>query len=249
MSSAAPLRGDLIGDVARLALRLTSERDAAEVTAILDEVCTAIGADAAAFATFVRDDESYESYRFILACDPAWCLQYEIGACYMHDPWLAYVRRSAEPTLAKHIPVCTGAERTVVKLAEDFGFRSALVVPAQAPQGLTRLGALCLGSATNHFFETDELPAVSFAATGLAAQLHEWQIKQLRMELLARVDVTEAELELLRHEREGRKSKQVAQLIGCSWQSVDSRWQRLNAKFNVTSRVAAARIAAEYGLI
>jgi DNA-binding CsgD family transcriptional regulator len=240
---------DFFGRIAQIALRLKSGAEAGEVAAALADARQMFDADSAAFASFVRDDESCESYRYIVACDPAWCLEYESRAFFMVDPWLAYVRQHAEPTLASRIPAGTGVEKAVVALAERFGFRSAIVVPAQAPQGLTRLGALCLGSFTAGYFEGCDLPRVTFAAAGLAARLHEWQIESLRNELLNRVSLTEGELELLRHERDGRKSKQIAKLTGSTWQSVDSRWQRLNAKFGVTSRSAASRIAAEYGLI
>jgi len=235
--------------VAGLAMRVSGDLDASEVSGLLAEMNSCCGTDAAVFASLIKEDETFESYRFILACDPTWCLEYESTASYMNDPWLEYTRHHSEPILAERIVARTVREKEVVALAKRFGFTSAIVVPTHSPQGLTRLGALCLGSEEPDYFDDRTLAAVSFAATGLAVRLHAWQIEKLRDELLARVRFSEFELSLLSHERNGLRSKEVAALTQSTWQLVDMRWQRLNAKLGVSSRSAAARIAAEYGLI
>ena len=56
-----------------------------------------MGTDAAAFVSFSRDDPSHESFRFLLACDPVWCLEYERRAWYTNDPWLQYSLTHSEP--------------------------------------------------------------------------------------------------------------------------------------------------------
>jgi len=241
--------GEFFQRIADLAMRVTSELDSGEVSAVLAEACDLCGADAAAFASFVKDDEAYESYRFILACDPTWCLEYESNACYMHDPWLEYTRHHSEATLATRIPARTAQQVEVVALARRFGFASAIVVPAQSPQGLTRLGALCLGSAQPEYFDEQTLAAVSVAVTGLVVRLQAWQIATLRDELLTRTRLSDDDLALLAQQREGRSSKEIASMTNTTSQGVDSRWQRLNAKLGVSSRTTAAQLAAEYGLI
>ena len=240
---------EFFGGLAILAMRVAKAADAVEVTALLGDAASLVGADAAAFASFVRDDETYESYRFILACDARWCLEYETGACYMHDPWLEYARNHAEPVLAEDIAARTDRESAVIDLARRYGFASAIIVPAQAPQGLTRLGALYLGSAEPGYFRDDGLTAVACAATPLAMRLHEWQIAQLRQELLDHARLSDDDIWLLQHQKRGHGSKQIAASMNTTSMSVDSRWQRLNAKLGVSSRNAATRLAAEYGLI
>jgi DNA-binding CsgD family transcriptional regulator len=242
-------RPEFFAGCADVATRLLHAADAGEVAALLAEAGALLGADAAAFASFVKDDEAYESYRFILACDATWCLEYESGACYMHDPWLQYVRHHAEPVLAENIRARTDQERAVVDLERRYGFASAVIVPAQAPHGLTRLAALCLGSEMPGYFNDDGLPAVTFAAAALALRLHEWQIGQLRQELLEHTRLSDEDIVLLQFQRQGHGSKQIARATNSSPMSVDSRWQRLNAKLGVSSRVAAANLAAEYGLL
>jgi hypothetical protein len=249
--SLAEITGDaeFFGRVAALAVRVPACADGSDVSMLLEQACGLFGADAAAFASFMKDDEAYESYRFILACDPTWCLEYEGNACYMHDPWLEYTRHHSEPMLADRIAARSGPEREVVALAQRFGFASAVVVPEHAPQGLTRLGALVIGSASPGYFVEATLPAVAFAATGLAQQLHAWQIAKLRDEVRDRVRLGDEDMVLLACERDGLGSKEVARLTNSTSQAIDSRWQRLNARLGVSSRAAAARLAAEYGLI
>lgn len=254
MSNRPPLhevtkRTEFFAALAELAMRMAHATDAAEVTALLGDAASLVGADAAAFASIVRDDETYESYRFILACDARWCLEYECGACYMHDPWIEYARHHAEPALGQDIGARTHREAEVIALARRYGFASSVLIPAQAPQGLTRLGALCVGSDDPTYFDAEGLTAVTCAATPLTMRLHEWQIGQLRQELRVQARLSDDDIWLLQHEKRGLGSKQIAARLNMTPMSVDSRWQRLNAKLGVSSRSAAARLAAEYGLI
>ena len=80
-------------------------------------------------------------------------------------------------------------------------------------------------------------------------ELHEWWLRHLRDELAAATGVTQADVELLSQELLGHSTKTIARTLGLSTGSVDSRFQRLNIKLGVPSRKAAARVAAEYGLI
>ncbi|NUZ09123.1 autoinducer binding domain-containing protein [Piscinibacter koreensis] len=240
---------DLLPRFANIASRIPAAADGAEVGELLAEAVVLLGADAGAFASFMKDDEHDSSYRFILACDPAWCLEYENGACFMHDPWISYARHYSEPTLASRIVARTERERQVVAMARRYGFQSTLIVPAHSPQGLTRLGGLCIGSSQPAYFDGDGLAAVAFAATPLAMRLHEWQVAQLRRELLDRAQLSETDILLLRHARAGQRSKQSAAVLKVNPVSIDSHWQRLNARLGVNSRISAANMAAEYGVI
>ena len=98
-------------------------------------------------------------------------------------------------------------------------------------------------------FEGERFQEVSFAATPLAMRLNEWQVAQLRQELLDQARLSDSDVDLLRHERQGHGSKEIAAQLLMNPLSVDSRWQRLKARLGVTTRTAAALKAAEYGLI
>ena len=75
--SAAPDRFALVGEVA---LRIEKAADTAAVVELLEEGCRRLGADVATFLSFMQDEESCPSFRFLLACDPCWCVEYEAQA-------------------------------------------------------------------------------------------------------------------------------------------------------------------------
>jgi DNA-binding CsgD family transcriptional regulator len=236
----------LAGEVIR---RVPEAADETQALALLIEATQRLGADASAFVSFIRDDVSHESYRFLLACDPTWCLEYERRSWYANDPWLAYAVCHSEPTRASEIPVTSRQQREAVELAAQYGFRSAAIIPAPSSGGLSRLGVLCLGSETSGFYEGDGFTVLKLAARPLAMELHEWWIARIRAELIATTRITEEDVRLLRLERQGRSTKHIAAELDMSKSAVDSRFQRLNAKLGVPNRRTAAALAAEYGLI
>lgn len=242
-------RPEYFGRVAQVIQRVSSALDEAEALSLLQEGAVAMGADVAAFGSFIRDDPSHESYRFLLACDPVWCQEYLRRSWYSHDPWLNYALRHTEPVCASEIPVVTKEEHAIVSLASEFGVQSGAVVPAPASGNLTRIGVLFLGSTKQGFFESDGFVALKVVARSLAMELHEWWIERIKRELMERARITEDDLVLLRHEREGHSTKTIAAALDTSQSSVDSRFQRLNNKLGVPNRKAAANLAAEYGLI
>src|SRR5512132_920501 len=87
---------EYFGRVSEVVQRLPSAADEAEALALLQDAANCIGADSAAFGSFIRDDPSHESYRFLLACDPVWCLEYGRRAWYAHAPWLNYALQHSE---------------------------------------------------------------------------------------------------------------------------------------------------------
>jgi DNA-binding CsgD family transcriptional regulator len=243
--TAAP---DYFARISEVVLKMEAAPDAATLIELLDEAVRRIGADVAAFLSFIQDDDC-ESFRFLIACDPQWCVEYEQHAWYADDPWLAYARRHAEPILASDIAVHGEAQSAVLRLAERYGFCSTVIVPAPSSGGLSRLGVLCLGSDTPHYFEDEGFPALKVVARPLAMALQEWCIRNVRDELVRSSRITQGDLVLLEYERRGLGTKQIADALGASPTSIHSRFQRINIKLGVINRKAAARLAAEYGLI
>src|SRR5882762_3699014 len=107
------------GRVSEVVQRVPGATDEAEALALLKEAADLIGANSAAFGSFIRDDPSHESYRFLLACDPVWCLEYGRRAWYAHDPWLNYALHHSEPVRANEIPIDTREQRSIVDLAAE----------------------------------------------------------------------------------------------------------------------------------
>jgi DNA-binding CsgD family transcriptional regulator len=223
--------------------------DEPSVVDLLGKAARQLGADAAAFVSFIRDDGAHESYRFMLACDPVWCHEYQRRGWYAQDPWLQYALNHTEPALASSIPVGSAKQRELSELAKSFGFASTVIVPAPSAGALSRVGVLCLGCAEEGYFEGEGFAPLKVAARGLAMELHEWWIARIKGELIANAGVTDDDLELLHHERMGHSTKTIALACDASPSAIDCRFQRLNRKLGVPNRKAAATLAAEYGLI
>lgn len=228
---------------------LATAVDEAQAVTVLSETVALMGADAAAFVSFVRDDASHESFRFLLACDPVWCLEYEQQAWYATDPWLAYALTHSEPARGHEIAAGSAQQQAVVELAARYGFRSALIVPAPSSGGLTRVGVLCLGSDRPGYFDDADYLLFKLLARSLAMELHEWWIARIKDELITHVRLCDEDLVLLAHERQGHSTKAICSALEMTPTAVNSRFQRLNAKLGVPNRKAAAQLAAEYGLI
>jgi len=240
---------DYAARVSEIVQKVASAADAAEALALLKQAAQLMGADSAAFGSFIRDDPSHESYRFLLACDPVWCLEYGRRAWFADDPWLIYALEHSEPARASEVAIETPEQQSIVDLAREFGVESAAIIPAPSGGRVTRVGVLCLGSSTAGFFEDAGFIALKIQARSLAMELHEWWINQIKRELIADRRITPEDLVLLRRERLGHSTKKIAADLDASPSSIDSRFQRINAKLDAPNRKVAANLAAEYGLI
>lgn len=242
-------KADYAGRVSEIVHRVSGAENEIEALELLFEVTARLGADLAVFASFARDDGSHEAYRFLLACDPVWCQEYECGCWYADDPWLLYALHHCDPVRISEIVPTTHKQRRVVELAERFGCRSGVIVPAPSSGRLSRVGVLCLGSKTSGFFDDGGFVALKVAARALAMELHQWWIGKLRRELLSTSHLVDQDLLLLRREREGISTKAIACELDTTENSINSRFQRITIRLGVPNRKAAAAFAAEYGLI
>ncbi len=235
--------------VAAIAERIGEARDQATVHALLVEGVHALGAEHAIFVSFIRDNADLSACRFMLVCEPDWCQRYLEAGCFAHDPWLAYAAHRSEPIPASSLPVLDPEGQRVIALAQQNGFASAALVPAHSGAGHSRISLLCLGSTQPHFFEGEGFSRFRLGARLLAAELHDWWLARIRRELIVKARITQADLELLRHEHQGHSSKRIAAELNVSKSSINSRFQRMNMKLGVPNRRLAARLAVECGLL
>jgi hypothetical protein len=227
--------------------QLAGGSSAPDLVLALREATQRMGADASFFASWIREDKNFESFRFLVACDPVWALQYEAHGCVSADAWLRYARTHTEAAHGADLEPANPREQRTMELAAEHGFRSAFIIPAPASD--VRIGVLVLGSSRADFFSDAGVAALKVAARGLAMELHERFSDLMQRELMARCHLNDFDLKLLAHEREGRPTKVIASLLGCSIGAVDQRFHRLNGRLGVANRAQAARLAAAYGLI
>lgn len=166
-----------------------------------------------------------------------------------NDPWLRYASSNAEPIRASDLACSSNEEIDFTRTAAQHGFTSALIAPAPSPVGLSRVGVLCLGSADPSRFDGENFPKLRVLARALAMELHHWIAQSMREELLQGVRLTDADLQLLRHEAAGHSSKLIGAAMNLEAKTIDCRFQRLNAKLGAPDRRTAVRIARLYGLL
>lgn len=223
--------------------------DQAAVHQLFAEGVAALGADAAMFVSFVRNDAEFAACRVLLACDPGWGRAYLHQRHFVNDPWLAYAACNSAPIVASRMEVDDPLQIEVAALAARSGFASTLVLPVHSPIGQARVSVLCLGASVAGTFEMHVARPLVTGARLLALELHDWWLMQTRRDLLARARMTRGDILLLRHQCRGHGSKQIAAALDLSLSSVNSRFQRLNRKLGVRSRRQAVRLAIECGLI
>jgi DNA-binding CsgD family transcriptional regulator len=240
---------DYFSKVSAVIERLQHVESRARCHEILVEATRLLGADVSAFASFIRDDESMESYRFMLACDPHLCFTYEKSASLVNDPWILYARGHSEPIRGSELTGLTPAQRDVTQIAESFGFRSIVIIPAPSIGGVSRIGGVCFGSNQPGFFECAAFSSFKIMARSFVMEFHEWWLRKLKTALICKADITPGDIQLLRLQNEGHATKEIARLLDTTVRSVDSRFFRLNAKLGMPSRKASAKRAQEYGLI
>lgn len=236
-------------NVAAIAERIGEAKDQASVHALLTKGVHALGAENAVFVSFIRDNADLSACRFMLVCEPDWCQRYLEAGCFAHDPWLAYAAHHSEPIPASLLPVLDAEGQRVIALAMQNGFASAVLVPAHSGAGHSRISLLCLGSSQPGFFESEGFGRFRLGARLIAAELHDWWLARIRRELIVKARITQADLELLRHEQQGHSSKRIAAELHVSKSSINSRFQRMNMKLGVANRRLAARLAVECGLL
>jgi DNA-binding CsgD family transcriptional regulator len=239
---------DYFARVSEVTLKLDAARSVADVADRLKEGIDRLGADVGAFASYIVGHRE-QSFRFFLACDPQWYVEYEQSAWYADDPWLEYASRHALPILSRDIPIENSAQGAIVAIAERHGFKSAIVVPAPAARDLTRLGMLCLGSQEPDYFKGDAFSSVTVAALPLAMALLNWSTRDACREFLRATRLHPEDLNLLELVRRGLSTKAIARALDTTPTSLNSRFQRIIAKLGVPNKMAAAKLAAGYGPI
>jgi hypothetical protein len=208
-----------------------------------------LGADAAVFTSFVRDDAALWSFRYLLACDPVWGLEYAKNGWCFDDPWLHYALYSADPIRSSELSSLNERERWVSDAAAHWGFRSAVIVPVPSPAAQSRVCVLCLGSEVEGYFDGDGYPAFRCMARMLASELADWMHRRVKADIITKARITSEDLALLRHEQQGHGSKLIAAEMHSGINTIDCRFHRLSLRLGTANRREAVRLAEIYGLI
>jgi DNA-binding NarL/FixJ family response regulator len=210
---------------------------------------TAIGATASIYTLTIPESGTEPSSFSLFACHPALAQrQYRLGPLSNH-PWFRCARERSAPATEHQVRLTSASDAEAIDLARQYGFRSCLIVPTTSTAEPERLEMLCLGSTDERAFEGEEASIVRTLARALAAELHDWVNRHLRESLQETAGLRTPDIELLKLELQGLGSKEIALKTGMTPTSVDSRFQRINARLACANRKASARRAAAYGLL
>ncbi|MBT9491827.1 MAG: hypothetical protein IV107_05665 [Paucibacter sp.] len=225
---------------------------ATDPPALLDRLMNAtvaIGATASVYTVAIPEDGPEPSCFSLFACHPGFAQEQGDHEPLLNHPWFRFARTHTTPGTDHQITPKHDADFAALSLARKYGFKSCLIVPTPAGADLDRLEMLCLGSDREDDFEGSEARVVRTLARSLAAELHDWLTRYLRQRLQAAARLQEKDVDLLAMEWQGLGSKEISLRTGLSVTSVDSRFQRINARLNCASRKASAKRAAAYGLL
>lgn len=220
-----------------------------ELLARLMLATVAIGASASLYTAAIPGGGREPSCFSLFACHPAFAQAQESQLSLLSHPWFRFARTHTLPGTDHQIRIEHGADAAALKLAQQYGFRSCLIVPIPNGRAVDRLEMLCLGSSEAGTFEGAQARVVRTLARSLAAELHDWLTSHLRQRLTEAAQLQESDVDLLAMAWRGLGSKDIAGLTGMSTASVNSRFQRINGRLNCPSRKASAMRAAAYGLL
>lgn len=229
--------------------RLRTADSAATCLEHLVEATRAIGSRASLYLITIPEASGEISGIALFACDPAFAqCAFERVSLEQH-PWVRFARSHAEPATHVEIESFALADAAALALARQHGFESYLLVPTMTGAGLGRTGLLCLGQDEDATFEGPDRHLIRLLARALACELHDWFTAQLREGFMDHWQLQSEDVHLLALEWDGLGTKEIAQRLGLSQAAIDSRFQRINRRLNCNSRSAAARRAAEHGVL
>jgi DNA-binding CsgD family transcriptional regulator len=213
------------------------------------EISDHLGADGAVFTSFARDDETRESYKFVVACPARWCMEYNQNAWYAADPCLLYALANNEPELIQNLTLRSRGQKNMMAAAKDAGFVSGVVIPAHSPSGRSRIGVMYIGSRDPDYFNEAKLRKHRMLLRSVSSEMLDWFVRDEKKALLPLGDLSKEELELLKMTHGGYKSTEIADNLSLTKSAIDQKLFRLAKRFGTGSRKTAAAIAFRCGLL
>ena len=190
----------------------------------------------------------HEHYRYLVGCAPQWCYLYNQSKWYAIDPFVDYALHNTSPVLAADVPLSSPGQIRMLAVAAEHGFRSGIVVPAHSASAVWT-GVLYLGTEGDADHAQRCLSQHRSLMRAFALELLEWWDTKLRVDSVESLELDELDLELLYKAQEHATAEEAARELGITLSRVNSRYERLNRKLDVTSKRHAVEKAVALGLI
>jgi DNA-binding CsgD family transcriptional regulator len=241
-----------LDDAPRALETITGIQSAATPPELLERLqaaTDAIGATGSLYTAAVPENERETLNFSLFARHPAFAQQQQRLGSMLDHPWFRFARSHSMPGTHREVEETRASDATAISLANQYGFRSCLIVPVSSIASVHRFEMLCVGSDDPAFLEGPLAASHRALARALAGELHDWLTRYLSARLLVSARLQDTDIELLRMESQGMGTKEISQRTGMTTASVDSRFQRIIARLECASRKAAAQRAAAYGLL
>lgn len=241
-----------MNDLLKLINQISSCRHESYLNELLVEILDRIGVTSYIFATFLRDSNHRDSYRFLIGCDPNWYQLYSKNKWYDIDPCIIYSRKFIKPLLLSELNRVSSEQLKVINHLEECGFKSGYIFPLHAAFG-NRISVFLTGNSFDRDVGEQKLIDYKFVLRGISNELLEWWIANFQSgtvnypSLVSKL--TDQELILLRMEYDDFTSAEIAEKVGLTVSQVNNRFRSINALFSVDSKKEASMLAMEYGII
>ena len=218
-----------------------------EVEAAARQIVEYFGFQSYVFGALSRAS-AREQYRYLVGCSPRWCYVYHENKWYAIDPFIDYALHNTSPVLVSDVPLSSPGQERLLATAALHGFRSGAIVPAHSAS-TAWVGILYLGTD-----EGDEHAQSCYAQhrnlmRAFALELLEWWEAKLRTDSVEGLELDELDIDLLYKAQEHATAEEAARELGITVSRVNSRYERLNRKLDVSSKRLAVEKALALGLI
>ena len=189
-----------------------------------------------------------EQYRYLVGCAPQWCYVYNENKWYAIDPFVEYALHNTSPVLSTDVPLSSSGQSRMLATAAEHGFRSGIIVPAHSASAVW-VGVLYLGTDEDEEHARESFTQHKNLMRAFALELLEWWDVKLRIDGVESLELDEIDMDLLYKAQEQATAEEAARELGLTVSRVNSRYERLNRKLEVTSKRHAVERAVELGLI
>jgi len=189
-----------------------------------------------------------EQYRYLVGCSPQWCYVYNENKWYAIDPFIDYALHNTTPVLASSVVLSSPGQARLLAVAAEHGFEAGIIVPAHSAStnlvGILYLGTKEIaGHAERSFGQHRNL------MRAFALELLEWWDAKLRNDNLEDLELDELDIDLLYKALAQATAEETAIELGVTLSRVNSRYERINRKLDVSSKRHAVERALELGII
>ncbi|MDP5009558.1 MAG: autoinducer binding domain-containing protein [Glaciimonas sp.] len=224
-----------------------------EVLQLSAEVVRSTGCESFVYTTMRADDRRPEqdTYRYFIGCRSEWCDVYSGRKWFMNDPFVEYARTNTCAIVGSQIKAGrTSGQLEMLEAAAEHGFRSGMILPTHSSLTVgERMGILYIGIDAEEAIGEPVLHANRITFRALGMELLDWWIARLYNEGRERYKLTEVEVEVLQHYKNGLRAAEIAAkknvktYIAYGWMSA------IKEKMDVDKIDDAVRMANNCGLL